>query len=146
MSLAEIPENFAINETASNDHLQVAVNPEKGILLCTCLKSYIPADIFKDTFEAIEHSLNGSPVKKMIFDKSNLSVFDQDSMQWYHVEWKPKMYKRGLKHHRKILPNDDFFRTSVQAGRKKIKNAYPEFNFEDYDIQYCQSVEEAIEK
>ena len=141
-----IPAQFSVNKTLSNSYLQTGLDPDNGTLLLTCLRSYVPADVFRDTLTAIQEKLGRQEIKKMIFDKSELSVFDQDSMRWYHVEWKPVMFKKGLKHHRKILPKDDFFRSSVQSGRKKIKNAYPEFNFEDYDIQYCQSVEEAIEK
>ena len=71
-------------------------------------------------------------------------VFHQPSMEWYFVEWKEKMYNHGLKTHRKILPKDAVFRQSVKIGRDKINREYPQGKFHKMDIQYFETLDEAI--
>jgi hypothetical protein len=52
----------------------------------------------------------------------------------------------GLTKHRKILPEDNLFRKSVEIGREKIKKDHPNFDFDALDIVYVESVEEGFEK
>ena len=66
-------------------------------------------------------------------------------MEWYFVDWKEKMYDLGLRIHRKILPNNEIFKYSVKIGREKIAASYPNGKFKLMDIQYADSVEQAIE-
>jgi hypothetical protein len=119
---------------------------QKGILICSTNSAFISDLEFKEIFKEIGEMAKHHNVKKLIFDKRSLKVFDQNSMEWYHIVWKKEMKKYGLKSYRKILPEDSMFVKSVEIGRAKILAKYPDFSFEDYDIQYCNSIEEAVEK
>jgi hypothetical protein len=55
-----------------------------------------------------------------------------------------EMFQLLLKTHRKILPQDNVFRQSVKIGREKIKMENPSLNTEKMDIQYKETLEEAI--
>lgn len=66
-------------------------------------------------------------------------------MEWYFTEWKEKMWHLGLKTHRKILPDNKVFQQSVKIGREKIKESYPKLKFNEMDIQYKDSIQDAID-
>lgn len=125
---------------------QLDENPQ--VLVCELLVSYVPEQSFRELFMQIGDFVKKSKdvIQKFIFDKRKLTTFHQASMVWYHVEWKPEMLKYGLQSYRKILPADTLFKKSVEIGRNKIAQEHPEFEWEKYDIQYCESVEEALEK
>jgi hypothetical protein len=107
---------------------------------------YIPIGDFKKIFEAIGEVVKERGVKKLVFDKRNLTVFHQPSMEWYFTEWKEQMFALGLKTHRKILPANDVFRQSVKIGRDKINKAFPAGKFHQMDIGYAETLEDAINK
>jgi hypothetical protein len=119
-------------------------HPDTAVVEATA--NYIPLDQFKEIFNFIGELTATKKIKKLIFDKRKLSVFHQPSMEWYFVEWKEKMFEAGLKTHRKILPKDDVFRQSVRIGRDKINKAFPDKKFHQMDIQYAETIEEAIAK
>jgi hypothetical protein len=117
-----------------------------GVALVEATANYIPLEQFKEIFNFIGELASREKLTKLIFDKRKLSVFHQPSMEWYFVEWKEKMFDDGLKTHRKILPKDDVFRQSVRIGRDKINKMYPSKKFNQMDIQYAESIEEALSK
>ncbi len=119
--------------------------PDKGILICTCNVRGMDGQEFKDAFQEIGQMVREHGIKKLIFDKRSLRVFHRDSMEWYHVHWKREMAKYGLRVYRKLLPDDDIFRMSVDIGKRKILVRHPSFKFADYDIRYCNSIEEAVD-
>jgi hypothetical protein len=95
--------------------------PEKQTIICEIRSVFIKEEDFK-------------------------KLFDQNAMTWYHTIWKEDLLKTiGLKKHRKLLPLDDLFKKSVEVGRQKIAREY-NFDFDKYDIVYCNSIEEALEK
>lgn len=117
------------------------------MLICELLVEYVPEQAFKELFEAITDLIKKAPsTTKFIFDKRSLRTFHQASMTWYHVEWKPKMLQYSLKTYRKVLPKDTLFRKSVEIGRNKISQDYPTFDWNAFDIQYSETVEEAIQQ
>ncbi|HMQ00060.1 MAG TPA: hypothetical protein PKC24_09780 [Cyclobacteriaceae bacterium] len=120
----------------------VGDKPELAIVKAT--SSYIPIAEFKKIFFSIGELVKSNKITKLIFDKSNLNVFHQPSMEWYFTEWKEEMYNLGLKTHRKILPENEIFKQSVKIGRAKISAAYPNGKFHEMDIAYANSLEEAI--
>ncbi len=122
----------------------VESNPEIAIVEATA--TYIPIEQFKEIFNSIGELVKEKKITKLIFDKTKLTVFHQPSMEWYFVEWKEKMFDLGLKTHRKVLPQDEVFRQSVKIGREKIKASHPNGKYTLMDIQYAESVEEAISK
>lgn len=107
---------------------------------------YIPIEEFKKMFNALAAKAGENGVNKLIFDKRNLKVFHQPSMEWYFTNWKEEVFGRGLRIHRKILPQDQLFRNSVQIGRNKINKEYPKAKFHEMDIQYAESLQEALSK
>lgn len=126
-------------------HASIFLLPEHpGVAVVEASASYIPLNKFKEIFDYISELSSTRKLNKLIFDKRKLSVFHQPSMEWYFVEWKEKMFDAGLRIHRKILPNDEVFRQSVRIGREKINKAYPDKKFHQLDIQYAESVEEAL--
>ncbi len=130
----------------ANDFLEAEVIRQSGTVLCRAKKTYITTEAFKSFFKDLGSIIAEVGASKLIFDKTSLSVFDQEAMEWYHTHWKEDMLTKGLKHHRKILPNDPLFETSVKIGRQKILENNPNFDFDKFDIQYCDSVEEAMSK
>ena len=120
----------------------VEANPQTLILEATA--SYIPIEQFKEIFNVIGSIVTEKKISKLIFDKRKLTVFHQPSMEWYFVEWKERMFDLGLKTHRKILPQDDVFRQSVRIGREKIKSTFPNGKYTEMDIQYADTLEDAI--
>jgi hypothetical protein len=128
-------------------HASIFLLPQQpGTAVVEATANYIPLEQFKEIFNFIGGLTSSKKIKKLIFDKRKLSVFHQPSMEWYFVEWKEKMFDAGLKTHRKILPKDDVFRQSVRIGRDKINKAYPDRKFNQMDIQYAETIEEAIAK
>ncbi len=133
-----------ITETEFKHAKLLTVADLPHILIVEASTSYIPIEDFKQIFEAVGSLVPQHNITKLIFDKRNLTVFHQPSMEWYFVEWKEQMYHLGLKTHRKILPDNAIFKHSVKIGREKIKQNFPQGKFTMMDIQYANSIEEAI--
>lgn len=129
----------------SSEFLKAEYLGEEEVILCTALKDYIPDKEFKYAFGKFADFIRKQKVKVFIFDKSEMDVFNQSSMSWYHVVWKRDLLSAGLKCHYKILPKNDFFRESVKIGRKRIEKENPNFNFDDFQIEYFESIEKALE-
>lgn len=138
--------NPAPKEFHVTKHAVVSFIPGKKIAICTVTAAYIPIADFKAIFEKISELIKNEKITKFIFDKRKMTTFHHPSMEWYHLSWKEDMYKFGLTSHRKLLPNDRVFEQSVITGRKKIQRENPLFNYSKFDIIYCTSMEEAIEK
>ena len=120
------------------------VKDTPGVAVVEATSNYIPIEQFKEIFDFIGDVVRQKHITKLVFDKRKLTVFHQPSMEWYFVEWKDKMFKFGLTKHRKLLPEDRTFRESVKIGREKINKNYPAGKFHSMDIQYANTLEEAI--
>jgi len=129
-----------------NEYFEASFFTEHLSIVATAKKPFIPEGEFKSLFMSIAEFLKEHHAKKLIFDKRNLRTFHQPSMEWYHVHWKPLVAALGLTKHRKILPEDNLFRKSVEIGREKIKKDHPNFDFDALDIVYVESVEEGFAK
>jgi hypothetical protein len=126
-------------------HAKIYLLPDRpGVAVVEATAGYIPLEPFKEIFSFIGELAEKKKISKLIFDKRKLSVFHQPSMEWYFVEWKEKVFEFGLTTHRKILPLDDVFRQSVRIGREKISKAFPSKKFNQMDIQYSESIEDAL--
>ncbi|MFN0047830.1 MAG: hypothetical protein ACKVOU_01760 [Cytophagales bacterium] len=121
------------------------VEGKNNIMIVEATSNYIPIEEFKEIFNSIGSSAAKQSITKLVFDKSKLTVFHQPSMEWYFVEWKEKMFDLGLKTHRKILPKDEVFKYSVKIGRDRIKQNFPNGKYTLMDIQYSESIDEAID-
>ncbi len=126
-------------------HGSISVVPcNQPTLLVTATTTYIPIDQFKLIFNEIGEWVQELGIQKLIFDKRQLTVFHQPSMEWYFVDWKERMFDFDLNIHVKILPQDEVFRQSVKIGRNKINEAYPHGRFHQMEISYAESLDEAI--
>jgi hypothetical protein len=125
-------------------YARVLVNTEKGIVICELLADYIPIEDFKETFLQIGKIIEAGDFEKFIFDKRSLRAFHQPTMEWYFIHWKRDMLAFGLKTHRKILPTEKWFEKMVQIAKQQILENYPDNIIDQLDIQYCNTIEEAI--
>ncbi len=126
-------------------HAKVSYVDGKSVAIVEATSSYIPIDEFKKIFTSIGKLVNEKRITKLVFDKRALTVFHQPSMEWYFTEWKEEMFHKGLKTHRKILPDNKVFKQSVKIGREKIKEENPTLKFNEMDIQYKDTLQEAID-
>lgn len=116
-----------------------------AVVVVTAKAHYIPIEPFKEVFNNVGALVEAHGVRKLIFDKRNLTVFHQPSMEWYFVDWKERMFAFGLTEHVKLLPDDEAFRQSVAIGRKKINREHPAGKFHEMRIVYAKTLAEAFE-
>ncbi|GAB4395151.1 MAG: hypothetical protein OHK0053_00410 [Microscillaceae bacterium] len=135
-------ENLQLLHTSAHASL-FGYSPSKALIL-RADANYIPMDEFQELFEEIGQFVSKEGAIKLVFDKRQLTVFHQPSMEWYFVHWKEQMYLRGLRVHRKILPNDPLFVQSVKIAREKLNRLYPEGKFQQMNIQYASTLSEAL--
>jgi len=130
----------------NKDYGKVFLLPDNQIMICELTKEYVPLEEFREIFSETVPFIEKYQIKKFIFDKQNLRVFHQPSMEWYFIFWKKEVYEKGLKIHRKILPqNNPAFKLAVEAGRAKIMSEYKDTIIPLLDIQYKTNVKDAIE-
>jgi hypothetical protein len=138
-------ENFIVEKEFKHAKVLTITNSPNTAIV-EALTNYIPLEPFKEIFNFIGELAKQKNLTKLIFDKRKLTVFHQPSMEWYFIEWKEEMFDQGLTIHRKILPADDVFRQSVRIGREKIDKNHPTKKFNQMDIQYAETIEEALLK
>lgn len=137
--------SFKYEVVINYEYGKVFLLPEEKILICELTKEYVLIEDFKTIFTEMIDIIEKNNVKKFIFDKQNLRVFHQPSMEWYFVTWKKELYEKGLSIHRKILPQDQpSFKLAVEAGRSKIMSEYTDTVIPLIDIQYKTTLEDAI--
>jgi len=142
--LPELPYKYEI--VISKDYGKVFLLPDNQIMICELTKEYVPIEDFREIFQETVPLIEKHKIKKFIFDKQNLRIFHQPSMEWYFVNWKQEIYRLGLSIHRKILPQDQpAFALAVEAGRAKIMAEYKDTIIPKLDIQYKNTIKEAIE-
>lgn len=129
----------------SNSYLELYHFPKQYCGLFIAINDYIPIESFKTAFNKAAEIAQKNNWKYFIFDKSNLTVFHQPSMEWYYTEWKKQLLKIGLSKHYKILPKEDWFKISVEAGKEEIKTKYPNFDFNSFEVIYVENIMDAIE-
>lgn len=118
----------------------------EATLIIQATKNFIPLRSFKDIFYKATEIIKDKGITKIIFDKRKLKIFHQPSMLWYFTDWKEEMVEQGVKTHRKLLPSSPVFQESVKRCREQIIRDYPDLKVHQLDIQYCDSLEEAIQK
>ena len=126
------------------DYADIYVVENQPTLVIEATSAYIPINEFKKIFAKAEEVVQKDSIQKIVFDKRKLEVFHQPSMEWYFTTWKEALLKLGVKTHRKLLPDDPTFRKSVEIGRMKIYEKYPNLHTGQMDIQYAERLEEAI--
>ena len=126
------------------DYADVYLLKDQPVLVIEATSTYIPVDEFKKIFIKATTVVQEHEIRKVIFDKRALEVFHQPSMEWYFTAWKEEVLNHGMNIHRKLLPNDFAFRQSVKIGRMRISEKYPDLRTDEMDIQYAESLEEAV--
>lgn len=138
--------NYKYEIVIEKNYGKVFILNDLHILICELTKEYVPIEEFREIFTETIPIIEKNNIKKFIFDKQNLRVFHQPSMEWYFINWKQEIYGKGLTVHRKILPqNQPAFKLAVEAGRAKIMAEYKNTIINLLDIQYKDSILEAIE-
>jgi hypothetical protein len=127
-------------------YTRVLVNADKKIIICELLADYIPIDDFKQAFSKIGEIVKAGDFEKFIFDKRSLRAFHQPTMEWYFIHWKKDMLGYGMKTHRKILPAEKWFEKMVLIAKQQILETYPDNIIDQLDIQYCDTIEEAMKR
>jgi len=125
---------------------KIYLEETSNVLIVESLRSYILIEEFKEIFYKVNELIAEFQVTKLLFDKRKLKVFHQPSMEWYFVEWKDTAYDLGIRIIRKLLPDDSVFIQSVKIGITKIKSEYPDAKFNLMDIQYSNTLEEALKE
>lgn len=145
METKEIHDLTLPSETFFEDeYAHVLAVRENKAIICILKKEYVPINNFQDIFLKISELVIEGGFRKFIFDKRALKAFHQPSMEWYYIHWKQNMYTHGLEVHRKILPPEPWFRKTVALARNEIIDKYADTILTKLDIQYCESIEEAI--
>ncbi len=139
-----IASNYKTSLLASLEHADMLQVNDEPILIVQAKTRFIPLADFKNLFEEAGQWVAKLNIKKLIFDKRSLKVFHQPSMQWYCTEWKEKMADQGLLVYRKLLPEDELFRHSVQVGRDAILRKFSHGKYKKLDIQYVEDMAAAI--
>jgi len=125
-------------------YAKVLVNEAEGIIICELLIDYVPIEDFKEIFHKITSIVEKGTYHKFIFDKRALRAFHQPSMEWYFLDWKKEVYHLGINKHRKILPDENWFKKMVMIAKRDIVANNPGNVIDKLDIKYCETLEEAI--
>jgi hypothetical protein len=128
------------------DHTDIFLVENKPILIIQASDTYIPIEEFKEVFATATQITEQQNIEKIIFDKRKLRVFHQPSMEWYYVHWKDALFDKGIKTHRKLLPDDQVFHKNVELGKARIMEQYPRIRVAQMDIQYFDQLQDAIDK
>lgn len=125
-------------------YARVWSNSTRKIIICELLSDYVPIEDFKGVFAEIGELVKAGDYTKFIFDKRALRAFHQPTMEWYFIHWKKEMLGYGVKTHRKILPDEQWFEKMVQLAKTQILIQYPDNIINQLDIAYCDTLEEAV--
>jgi len=143
--MAQLPQSkYEFRVIYSDIYSTVTYNEELAIAICTSDSEYIPIVDFKKLFLSVSEFTETSKVHSFVFDKSNLRTFSQPSMEWYYTIWKPKMKMKGLVNQYKVLPELDWFRKAVEAGKYEIFHKYGKDILTGINIYYINSVQELL--
>lgn len=137
-------ETVQLKKVVSQKYADILRVPGEPILIIQSTSTSMPLANFKNIFTEAGTIIEQEGITKLVFDKRSFKVFDPEAMEWYFTEWKEKMFAHGLRIHRKIMPESLPFKYSVDSSRKSIYERFPKGKFRQMDIQYVDSIEEAI--
>lgn len=138
-----VPETFTLYKKLPEADILYSASLATALVVSKA--NFIPMEAFKNIFSEVSVLLNEGSVERVIFDKRSLTIFHQPSMEWYYLEWKPRMLEKyTLKRHDKILPKDELFRQSVNQARSKIYQTNPQHTIHKIKPAYFENLEEAL--
>ncbi len=138
-------QGYIFHDIAVGDLASLHYCSELSLAICTAQAEYIPIEAFKEVFLQISGIIKEYPVKHLLFDKRALRTFNQPSMEWYFTTWKPTVHLLGLSNHFKILPELEWFKAAVSAGKHEILFKSDIDFLTGITITYVNSPEEAID-
>ena len=130
-------------EFGGNASIRLYFDVDAKIGIAEAITPYVALDDFMSGFKLSIDMIKQYELTSFIFDKRSLRAFHQPSMEWYFVEWKPRIKDLGMRNHYKILPDEDWFRKCVEAGRQDIVEAYGSEFLEGVTITYTDSIKQA---
>ena len=137
-----IPEYFF--EYKSLPQANIYYCSEKKQLLIQSVAPHITGIEFKEIFTQAAEAITEHKLTTCIFDKRSLLIFHQPSLFWYYRFWKPQQLREnGLVDHRKIMPNDELFRSAVRLSFESLKNKIDTHYLNEIEIRYFENIEEA---
>ncbi|MDF2450026.1 MAG: hypothetical protein K0R26_2530 [Bacteroidota bacterium] len=125
-------------------YASVYYNSELSFAMCIADVEYIPIENFKNIFLTISDLMETQTIHHLLFDKHNLRTFHQPSMEWYFAIWKPSVKHKGLTNHYKILPQQEWFKQAVNAGKHEILKKYTSEILNGIQVTYLNSIDDAI--
>lgn len=128
-----------------NSSIRLFYSEERKLGVAEALSPYMPMNDFMQAFKRATEMVKEHDLKYFVFDKRSLRAFHQPSMEWYFVHWKPQVRELGLTTHYKILPEEEWFRKCVEAGRKDISDQYGEELLEGIEVHYAESFDKVFE-
>jgi len=140
-----IHHGYIFQPIAADDLVSLYYCHELSFAICTAQAEYISIQAFREVFLRISGIIAEHPVKHLLFDKRALRTFHQPSMEWYFSVWKPSVKALGLSDHFKILPELEWFKEAVLAGKHEILSKFGEDFLAGITITYINSPEEAID-
>lgn len=138
-------QGYIFQDIAVSDLASLQYCSELSLAICTAQAEYIPIEAFKEMFLRISEIMKEYPIKHFLFDKRALRTFHQPSMEWYFTTWKPAVHLLGLSNHFKILPELEWFKAAVSAGKHEILSKSDSDLLTGITITYLNSPEEAID-
>lgn len=135
-----------LEERYVGKHATISCNTDLTLICCTATAAYIPMAEFMDLFEKAGDIISHEHITKCIYDERNLVAFHQPSMEWFYLVWMENMYTHNLFSYRRLVPEDKYFEQQMIKGKRKLLRENPWYNLEKYDILYCASLEEAINR
>lgn len=114
------------------------------VIVVKATSAHIPKTQFQETFISIGQLIAKAGHKKLICDLSNIQFYHEPTSDWYFMVWKERMFYLGLRTHRIILPLNDLLRDGFEISRQRACEALPGEKYWQLDIQYAESVDEAI--
>ena len=136
---------YVFDPVAASDMVSLYYCSELSFVICTAQAEYIPIEAFREVFLRISGIIREHSVKHLLFDKRALRTFHQPSMEWYFTIWKPSVGALGLTNHFKILPELEWFREAVRAGKHELFSKFGEDFLAGITITYVNNEEEAID-
>lgn len=139
--------NERFSERYADEFGRIYVGNDSNTIICELLQAYIPIDDFMSLLKQQMTIIDMYGCDKFIFDKRAIKGFHQPSMEWYYLTWKVEAYKKyGLSKHRKLFSSEPWFLKCIEAGRAQIKQKDPGSIVHTFDIQVCDSLQEAVNK
>jgi hypothetical protein len=106
--------------------------------------AHIPKTQFQEMFITIGQNIIKSGCRKVIFDMSMLQFYYEPTFDWFFTVWKERMFYHGISCYRIILPHIEIIREGVEKSRKKAYEIFPDEKYWEMDIQYTDTVEDAL--